>query len=258
MIGRDYFYDNTFVTSASTYVDKICVNVGGAMFITCSDVVLVRCTFDGNRAESGAALFIERKSKIELNMCSFQNSQGSVIDANDSHITDCGSSYQNNSADLGAVFYVLYSNISSFGSKFVNNTAKNKGGVIFMYESDITLTESVAIENSAQNGGVVYQLLGSLIITNSSITQNVACNIGVINSEGQSVIINESTFSFNRAHLGMIFLSKVDSFNISNTNITHNKVSTKGVIYAQNVVLKGSGKLIIEHNTANLSIVYAI
>ena len=259
-IGREYCYNNKHVTATfNYYTEKIHALVGGALFVQRSNVSLTRCTFNGNRAERGAALFIKSKSNLVFNKCSFQNSTGAVIDANDgSCITDHGSSYENNNANLGAVFYALNSNVSFSGSRFINNTANDKGGVLFMYRSNVIFDKCEANGNLAENGGVVYQLLGSLTITNSIITQNVAYNIGVLNSEGHSVLISNSTFSFNRAHLGVIFLSKVTSFEFNNTSIVLNEVSTKGILYAQNVDLKGSGRILIENNTANLSIVYVI
>ena len=256
-VGRDYYYNNTNVTFTSTYIEKTHISVGGALVISYSNVTLVRCIFDRNSAESGAAIFTKNKSNLTFIECSFLNSVGTVIDANDgSCITDHGSAYENNIADLGAVFYVIESTLSFFGSHFTNNTATNKGGVIFSYKSDVSLTKTLAVGNVAENGGVVYQLLGSLTITSSNISRNVAYKIGVLNIEGRTVLINDSTFSYNEAHLGMIFLSKVESFNISTTtNIERNNVSMKGVVYAQDCNIEVNGKVVIQDNVARLSTV---
>ncbi len=70
------------------------------------------------------------KGNLTFNKCSFLNSIGTVIDANDdSCITDAHSTYENNTADLGAVFYILNSKVFLFGSRFRNNKANRKGGV---------------------------------------------------------------------------------------------------------------------------------
>ena len=106
--------------------------------------------------------------------------------------------------------------------------------------------------NSAENGGVVYQLLGSLTIIDSIFTRNMAYKIGVLNVEGHTVLINGSTFGYDQ---GMIFLSRVEFFNISSTKIIHNSVSTKGILYVRDSDIEGYGELIIKDNTANLSIV---
>ena len=255
-IGRAYYYNNT-IDSGSGGTEEIHVNVSGAIFITNSNTTLVRCNFDGNMAANGGALFVENKSNLTLIECSFLNSNGSVIDANDSFITDHFSIYENNTADLGAVIYVLESNFSIIGSRFYNNIANSKGGVVLMYKSNVSFNQCEAIGNSANNGGVVYQLFGLLVITASTITQNNASEIGILNIEGCALII-DTVFSFNQAKLGVIYLSESESFNISNTSIIHNNVTTKGILYAQDSTIKGNGKLDIEDNVASLSIVYIV
>ncbi len=256
-VGRDYYYNNTNAKSGDT--EAIHAIVSGAIFITHSSVTLERCIFDGNRAEHGAALFIESKGNLTFNNCRFLNSKGTVIDTNDgSYITDYFSIYENNTANLGAVFYIMNSSISFFGSIFRNNKANEKGGVIFMYKSSVNFDRCEAVGNSAKTSAVVHELLGSLTITDSNITQNTAADIGILNVEGHTVIINGSTFSYNQAHIGMIFISKVEFFTIRNTIIIHNNVTVKGVLYARESDIKGSGTLTIEDNDADLGTVYLV
>lgn len=241
-IGRGYYYNNKHVTVTFVYTEKIHVYVGGVLFVKHSNVNLTRCTFNGNSAESGAALFIENKSNLTFNKCRFLNSNGTVIDANDdSCITDHGSSYENNTANLGAVFYTLNCNVYFLRSRFINNTANHKGGVLFMYKNTVKFDKCEAIGNRAENGGVVYQLFGSLVITASNIIGNVASKIGILNLEGEAVI-NASTFSFNQAHQGMIYLSK-SKLCIIAARIMYNKVFTKGIFYAQDSTIEGSSEL---------------
>ena len=42
-IGRDYDYKNTYLTFDITYIEKIHISVSGAIFITHSNITLVRC-----------------------------------------------------------------------------------------------------------------------------------------------------------------------------------------------------------------------
>ena len=142
-----------------------------------SHTATLRCTFDGNRVERGAVLFIENKSNLTFDKCRFLNPSGTVVDANgNSCITDTRSIYENNTANLGAVVYVFNSNMSFFGSRFSKNKADKKDGVIFLYKSNVSFNKCEAIGNFAENGGVLYQLFRSLIITASNITINI-CGI---------------------------------------------------------------------------------
>lgn len=69
-IGRDYYYNNSNVRLELdfklTSTEKIHINASGAIFVTHSNVTLVRCIFNDNRADSGAALFVENKSYLIL------------------------------------------------------------------------------------------------------------------------------------------------------------------------------------------------
>ncbi len=104
----------------------------------------------------------------------------------------------------------------------------------------------------------MYLLLGSLIITTSNITNNIASDIGILNLEGDEILIKDSLFTFNQAHLGMIYLTDNKLLKFSNTTMMYNNVSTKGVLYAQDSNIEGSGMLIIKGNIASLGIVYIV
>ncbi len=66
-IGRNYYYYvSTNISGYKLYTEEIHINVSGAIFVTHGNVTLVRCTFDGNKAEYGAALFIKNKRQFNI------------------------------------------------------------------------------------------------------------------------------------------------------------------------------------------------
>lgn len=153
-------------------------------------------------------------------------------------VTNC--TFNNNSADNGAVFVITSDSISNrrvhvVNSTFTNNKANKYGGVIKAQgkPSMVVISGSTFTNNSAvDSGGVIWYLGGSVSIDSSTFNSNVANRHGgVMFMTHCSTLITNSTFDLN---LGPIYAFNANLTIAGNTQF-HNCYSSK---------LLGTGKLI--------------
>ena len=126
--GMNYIYNNTQLGGET---EEVHVYVGGAMYITHSEVTISNCLFNGNSAENGGSLFIDDNSTVNITDSTFSNNSGTVIYTINSTVHSEGSTYENNTAINGAVAYSVFSNISFHGCDFCGNKAEIKEWTCF-------------------------------------------------------------------------------------------------------------------------------
>ena len=163
--------------------------------------------------------------------------------------------FEHNSADVGAVVYGQESNITTYNSNFVynnafsqgaltaykclvdvavcmfiGNRATDDGSVIFTSESSFYIADSFFSTNSADyNGGVISSTGGSFHIVDSTFSDNAAPIGGVIYIKEGSFHIADSSFS-NTYHGGVI-IADTSLFTVSNNSFTNNSADNGGVIF---------------------------
>ncbi len=110
-------------------------------------------TFDGNNAESGAAI---------------------STNAHSSNATIRNSQFENNRADdYAGAFYALRGSISITGSSFVKNRAAAVGGAIYMGGRRLTISNSTFSENYAGGfGGAIDMISGDVVLTHVTMFRN--------------------------------------------------------------------------------------
>ena len=237
------------------------LSFGGALYITSSNIDIVSCTFEHNRAEMGGALFAHRSTinitestynqniadhsggamatiesmvSVESNTVFTFNSatyHGGAILAVGGLFNIAESTFTSNSASLdGGVIQTIGGIFSIIGSSFHSNTANRYGGVIrLLHNEEFSITSCTFTNNTAtQDGGVVDAFSGSLNISSSTFSSNSAGQYGgVIYTSNTTVSVDSNTvFTFNSAaYHGGAILAVGGLFNIAESTFTSNSAS---------------------------------
>ena len=225
IINMCIFINNTDGTE--WWLDYAYHKVGGAIIVSNSNVWVNGTQFEGNSAELGGALFIERGSYVSIQNSLFQF-----------HSTRPTYHYH----ESGGMIYTLETVLNITSCIFIANTAQSKGGVLYTVKDDFTviITNSTFTNNTVTSGhgGVIYSAAnGSFYVVDSTFTGNTAALYGgvVYNSAagGFFFYIVRSNFTGNTATSsgGVIHNSAASgSFCIVNSTFTGNTASRGGVI----------------------------
>ena len=195
-------------------------DVGGALFINASNIVVNNCTFKNNTGHVSHLYICEGLETITIRNSVFKD--GGKVDA-------------------GGVGILLNSmnNIKILNCNFTNISATQGGairinGVFFM----LNLNGNIFAGNSAEDGGAVYITIKSgsdLINLNRNIyNDNTATNNGgalYINSTYRNIVISNSNFTANKATIngGAIFMTSTTT--VSASNFISNVADRGGAIY---------------------------
>ena len=194
--------------------------VGGALIITNSNLTLDGCSFEGNVANIGGAIFSESKNNITIRNSMFISNHAKDCDSGhcyggvlfidkDSRIVINDCNFTQNSADVGGVLNLIRSNAFITNSMFRNNKATESGGVVYVEDdASVYVQNGTFISNSAKDGGVLsisneniaLNTESRVVISGSYFSNNIASNDGaVIISDGNGLTFTESTFNENEA-----------------------------------------------------------
>ena len=264
------------------------LSFGGALYITSSNIDIVSCTFEHNRAEMGGALFAHRSTinitestynqniadhsggamatiesmvSVESNTVFTFNSvsyyHGGVIFAVGGLFNIAESTFTSNSASLdGGVIQTIAGVFSIIGSSFHSNTANRYGGVIrSLHNEEFSITSCTFTNNTAtQDGGVVDAFSGTLNISSSTFNSNSAGQYGgVIYTLNTTLFsMTNSTFTSNTAvRDGGVLATVRGAHTITSSTFTNNKVFQDGGVIS---ALSGTFNITtctFDNNTAN-------
>ena len=127
------------------------------LHITSSDAITVTsCSFEGNTADNGGAVYVTAESNLTLNASTF---------------------ICNNATRHGGAIYASESNLALSDNIFSGNTAHN-GGALYMIKSNITISNDAFTLNRAYDGGAIYSQNSVVSIYGSTK------NSSIISSEG--------------------------------------------------------------------------
>ena len=128
------------------------------LHITSSDTITVTsCSFEGNTAYDGGAIYVTAESNLTLNASTFIG---------------------NNATRDGGAIYASESNLVLSDNMFSGNTARNGGAMYVTAESSVTISDNVFTHNRADNdGGAMYSQSSTVSIYGS--TKN-----SILSSEG--------------------------------------------------------------------------
>ena len=128
-------------------------NVGGAILASNSSVNISQSHFEGNVAQYGGAMYVERGSVIHIKNSMFIQNNGTrngggVVYSYNISITIEASTFRYNTATTGGVLQSWYCNITIKNSHFDNSTSTSAGGVAYIYFSNIMAIESSNFTNT--------------------------------------------------------------------------------------------------------------
>ena len=206
-------------------------NVGGAVIISHSAVTISNCTFEGNSAEVGGAIFGEANSSITIINSTYVDNHATCIQ---SSITCYGgalythrggrvriynSVFKRNTVSItygayafncygGAIAVVNGDGLYVSASELSYNDAWTGGGAIAAWETNMRIEGSDFTYNTASKtfgrGGAFYILNKKANFVMNRLDYNQAYDGGAIWARGQNryvwLFINESSFSNNVAN----------------------------------------------------------
>ena len=237
-IIRSSFKFNSFGTYrglVQTLRGKVRAASGGAVLISQSNATILNSSFEGNQAEIGGAVFVERHSQVLVLKSNFIGNKATT--------------------GGGALYSVGGSNVTIADSTFHNNIANNGfGGALGLCKSVTLISHCNFSQNMAGSvgGGAITSAFGTnLIISNYSIfSYNTAkgdYNGGVMKIVESTVAISSSTFK-NNNHSGVI-LGQDSMISISSSDFDNN---TGGVVKTRQAKINARDSL-FTRNSANES-----
>ena len=186
-------------------------NVGGALIVTQSELTIIDCIFEKNKAIVGGAIFSWRNSNVTIVNSTFSDNFATL----------------NNSACYGGAIYIESDNYHKSGllkqqeiimiihnTTFFHNSACHQGGAISGFYSNIRIKSSHGFQNMAINGGVIGAVKTAISIEDSNFELNVAFSGhgGVLAASYESILgITSSTFMLNTADLGGVISAELGS-----------------------------------------------
>ena len=126
------------------------------LHIASSDTITVTsCSFEGNTADNGGAIYVTAESNLTLNastfICNNATRRGGAIYASGSNLTLSDNMFNGNTAgDGGAMYVTAESNVTIRDNAFTHNRAENFNGFGgAMYSEDSTVTFIGSTKNSS-------------------------------------------------------------------------------------------------------------
>ena len=165
--------------------------------ITSSDTIKVTsCSFEGNTADNGGAIYVTAESNLTLNASTFIHNKatrhGGAIYARRSNLALYNNMFSGNIAVYGGAMYVTAeSNLKLNRTTFIHNAASR--GAIYASGSNLALSDNMFSSNTAvYNGGAMYVTAkSSVTISDNAFTHNRAIGDGgAMYSEDSIVNIN--------------------------------------------------------------------
>ena len=229
------------------------VSLGGAIVSYQSNLIIIRCIFEGNSATVGGAINAATGCDITILNSTFTNNQAvcqkeKCTDENrfvGGHggailLLDCNLSIQYTIFDshyastFGGVIQALNSNITILGTTFINNSVpvNQRGGVISANQSILNFTNNVFNQNWAGYGGVMFTSWSVIFVINNTFTDNNGMNTGGVSFSNQDYIyIVKSQFINNFANeLGGVVAALESSITAAASLFANSTSQTAGVI----------------------------
>ena len=211
------------------------------LHITSSDTITVTsCSFEGNTADNGGAIYVTAESNLTLNASTFIGNNatrdGGAIYASGSNLTLSDNMFSGNTAGNGGAMYVTAgSSVSISDNAFIHNTAVRNGGAMYSEDSTITIIGSsknssilshegycrtcdmiTTIPKSIPYEEVIMELNEASCATH--FTNNTAKNGGAMSIKNSTVLFSGSVimFRYNIADNGGAMYISLGSSVISN------------------------------------------
>ena len=193
------------------------------LHITYSDTVTVTsCSFEGNTADNGGAIYVTAESHLTLNASTFIG---------------------NNATRDGGAIYASGSNLSLSDNTFSGNTAGNGGAMYVTEESSVTIIDNAFTHNRAVYGGAMYS--EDSIVSISGSTKNSS----ILSSEGYCRTCDMITTISNSIPYEEVIMELNEA--LCATHFTNNTAKYGGAMLIQNSTMLFSGSVIMfRYNSA--------
>ena len=225
--------------------------------IASSDTITVTsCSFEGNTADNGGAIYVTAESNLTLNASTFIGNNatrdGGAIYASGSNLTLSDNMFSGNTAGNGGAMYVTAeSNVTISDNAFTHNRAVGDGGAMYSEDSVVNIYGSTKNSSILSSGGycrtcdmittipksipyeeVIMELNEALCATH--FTNNTATHGGAVSIDNSTVLFSGSVimFRYNTAHYkgGAMHIHRSSSITINSHHlfINSNKACDKG------------------------------
>ena len=189
------------------------------LHITSSDTITVTsCSFEGNAADNGGAIYVTTESNLTLNASRFIGNNatrdGGAIYASGSNLTLSDNMFSGNTARNGGAMYVTAeSNVTISDNAFTHNRAVGDGGAMYSEDSIVSISGSTKNSSILSSEGycrtcdmittipksipyeeVIMELNEALCATH--FTNNTAKNGGAMSIENSTVLLSGSVIMF--------------------------------------------------------------
>ena len=231
--------------SANTFNNNKASDKGGAIYISGSNVDILKNSFDGNTATKtvGGAINVVGDS-ITISNNDIKNSQsknhGGAIEIEGKTIKITSNNIENakTTAESGGAIYVVSASATISSNNFTKCIGKNDGGAISVNGNNAVISEnSFTGCEASRNGGALYIYGASATVSNNAFNSNKATtNGGAIRAEGAKLTINANTFDSNTASRDLGIFGNGDSANIQKNTFAQSN--------ALNIVWYGNGNTI--------------
>ena len=194
------------------------------LHITSSGTITVTsCSFEGNTADNGGAIYVTAESNLTLNASTFIG---------------------NNATGDGGAIYASGSNLTLSDNMFSGNTAGNGGAMYVTAESSVTISDNAFTHNRAvRNGGAMYSEDSNVSIYGSSKNNSILSSEGycrtcnMITTIPKSIPYEEVMMELNEA--------------LCATHFTNNTAEYGGAMSIYNSTVLFSGSIImLRYNSA--------
>ncbi|MBQ6099376.1 MAG: hypothetical protein IJL02_05880 [Methanobrevibacter sp.] len=203
-------------------------NFGGAILsITGSALTVSNCSFIGNHADFGGAIYIV-SDVLEVYNCTFMDNTatcGGAIYNYDAVFDVCNCTFIDNAAsEGGAIYSVAVFDVCN--CTFIDNAASEGGAIYSVAVFDVC--NCTFIDNAATNGGAIYNTGGVLDVCNCTFMDNSANNGGAIYNTGGVLDVFNCTFMDNAAREGGAIFNTGGDLDVFNCTFTDNNAGTFG------------------------------
>ena len=222
---------------------QICV-LGGAILTQSSNVTITHVLFEKHRGGIGGALFLSQ-SNVRI--------ESSVFTGNEAVDSETGLCDNFPNIMARAVFQVE-SNVVISNSHFFRNSAELGGGIVFF--GTLSINASTFHDNEAEYiGGAIFSVRCTVTMNQVQLARNAVVHAtgggGALIGSESNVTILESQFDRNLASFGGAMLFQNSSISLGGNIFLVNNSGIYGVLYAFNTSLTMRDFLNVSNNSAS-------
>ena len=223
------------ITAGNANINNDLGSLGGGVLSIGSQATVNQCTFIGNTAEDGGAVY-SQFSDLNLSNCllienSAIGNHGGAIYSKYSNLTLSNSSITGGVADIGGAISIHETRAFLDGISISDSTAWAGGG-IYCERSTIKVLESSIFANRAtRDGGGIYGEESELSLISCTFRNNFASDGGGIFTDHSTTDVKDCVFTKNKAEFGGGMYSDEGTVTIAHTSLFENEAKGGGGVY---------------------------